>query len=735
MILFEKDWKEYPNAIIDTDTTNRSFVRIAMLYREMKVRNHSFMLALLNPSLRGVDPYSSKLTLEQMAAIAIECKSNFWYFVREILKAPAIAGGDSVPFQANRGNMALYWLFFNHITTILIQIRQTGKSFSVDGLMVYLMNIRCTNTMFNLLTKDDILRSANITRIKEIDSELPFYLRQRTKNDVNNTEELTIRSLGNSYRAHVPQKSPKMALNLGRGLTSPVFHIDEGPFQPNIGISLPAALSAGTAARDMARRNDEPYGTILTTTAGKKDDRDGKFIYELLMNSAEWTERFLDAENILELEKLIRKNSRSGELRVNCTFSHRQLGKSDEWLKQAIEDAMVSGEAADRDFFNVWTSGTQSSPLPIEILEKIRASQEPEQHVSISNPHGYMTKWYIAERDIEYRMANGDYVLSSDTSDASGGDDISLFLTDIRTAETIAAGNYNETNLITFAEWLCTWFVKYPRITGIIERRSSGAMILDYLILMLPAHGIDPFKRLFNRAVNDADEYPERWKEISVPMGRRRGDTLTVHKKTFGFSTSGTGLTSRTDLYSTTLQNAAKRAADRIKDVTTINQITGLTTRNGRVDHQEGEHDDMVIAFLLNFWLLTQGKNLQHYGIDSKAIFCEVKKPEILDNKSYYDYQEQQNIRSEIENLIDKIKNESDDFIVQRLEFQLRNLNRRLVLEEGEIFSLDDLINSVREQRKNNRYSGYRDTSSQFSNYSNNAVAALTFSNGERYRR
>ncbi len=632
--------------------------------------------------------------------------------------------------------MAVYWLFFNHVTTILIQIRQTGKSFSVDGLMTLLMNILCTNTMINLLTKDDILRSANITRLKEMDSELPFYLKQRGKGDVNNTEEMTIRALGNSYRAHVPQKSPKMALNLGRGLTSPIFHIDEGPFQSNIGISLPSALSAGTAARDTARRNNEPYGTILTTTAGKKDDRDGKFVYDLVCNSAEWTEKFFDAENILELEKLIRKNSRSGELRVNCTFSHKQLGKSDEWLKRAIEEAMVSGEAADRDFFNVWTSGTQSSPLSIDILEKIRASHENESYIQISEPHGYITKWYIPEHEIEYRMANGHYILSSDTSDASGGDDISLFLTDIRTAETIAAGNFNETNLITFAEWLCNWFVKYPNITGIIERRSSGAMILDYLILMLPAKGIDPFKRLFNRAVNDADEYQDRWKEISVPMGRRRGDTLTVHKKTFGFSTSGGGgITSRTDLYSTTLQNAAKRSADRIKDLTTINQITGLTTRNGRVDHQIGEHDDMVIAWLLVFWLLTQGKNLSHYGIDSKSIFCEVKKPEILNNISYYDYQEQQRIRSEIEDLIEKIGKESDDFIVQRLEFQLRNLNRKLVLEEGEIFSLDDLINSVREQRKQSRYNGYRDTSSQFSNYSNNAVASLSFSNGERYRR
>lgn len=631
--------------------------------------------------------------------------------------------------------MALYWLFFNHITTILIQIRQTGKSFSTDGLMVYLLNIRCANTSINLLTKDDILRSANITRLKEIDSELPFYLKQRTKADINNTEEMTVRSLGNSYKAHVPQKSPKMALNLGRGLTSPIFHIDESPFQPNISISLPSALAAGTAARDTARRNDEPYGTILTTTSGKKDDRDGKFVYDLVCNSAEWTEKFFDAPNLIELEKLIRRNSRSGELRVNCTFNHKQLGKSDEWLKRAIEEAMVSGEAADRDFFNVWTSGTQTSPLPIVILEKIRASHQTEVHTSISDPYGYITRWYIDEEDIERRLQSGHYILGVDTSDASGGDDISLFLTDVRTAETIAAGNFNETNLITFAEWLCTWFIKWENITGIIERRSTGAMILDYLILMLTAKGIDPFKRLFNRAVNDFEENPDRWREVSTPMGRRRSDVYITHKKTFGFSTSGGGLTSRTELYSTTLQNAAKRSADRIKDLATINQITGLTTRNGRVDHQVGEHDDLVIAWLLCFWLLTQGRNLNHYGIDSKSIMCEVNKPEILDNRSFYEYQEQQRIRSEIEELYEKIKNESDDFIIQRLEFKLRTLNRSLVLEEGEIFSVDDLINSVKEERKNSRYNAKANNNGFFSGYDAQPMVGGSYNNGSYYRR
>jgi len=211
MILYLSDWQLYPSAVVDTQTVNRSFVRQAAVYREMGIKNHAFLLALHDPGLQGVDPFDHRLTLEMQARIAVECKVNPWYFFREVLMVPPASGNTPVHLMANRANIALYWSFYNHIFTILIQPRQTGKSLSTDGLMTLLMNIQCSSTQINLLTKDDGLRSANIQRLKDIDMELPHYLRQRTKDDINNTEMLSVKALRNVYKAHVPQKSPKMA--------------------------------------------------------------------------------------------------------------------------------------------------------------------------------------------------------------------------------------------------------------------------------------------------------------------------------------------------------------------------------------------------------------------------------------------------------------------------------------------------------------------------------------------
>lgn len=700
MILFIDDWKKYPTAIVHTSTKNQSFVRLASVYREMGVKNHVFLLALINPELEHVDPFDPNLTLDQMAAVALESKINPFYFFREVARAPAIGGTNSVPLEANRGNIALFWLFFNHVLTILIQIRQTGKSFSTDTLMTLLMNIVCDNTHINLLTKDDTLRRKNIERLKEIASELPRYLQQKTRDDSNNGEEITIRALGNSYTTHVPQSSPKRAYNMGRGLTSAIFHIDEAPFQPNIAIALPAALAATGAAVDKAKKEGTPYGTILTTTSGKKDDKDGKFIYSLLSDAAVWSEVFFDAKDLTDLERLIRRNSRSGKFMVNATFNHNQLGKTDEWLKTKLEESLQTGDDANRDYFNLWTSGSQTSPLPVALLEIIAKSAMSVVYTQIG-AQGYITRWYIPEEEIESRMANGKFILGMDTSEASGGDDISLVIVDVETLAVIGAGTYNETNLISFSEWVCQVLVKYKNITAIIERRSTGAMLLDYLLLMLPLHGEDPFKRLFNRIVNDYDVYPDRWKEIRQPMGRRPQDLYVRYKSTFGFSTSGTGATSRTELYSTTLQNAAKRGGARTNDKSLIEQVTGLVIRNGRVDHEVGEHDDLVIGWLLCHWLLGQGKNLSHYGIDPQMVMRSIQTRTQLSPQDSWLRDQQDDLRKHIEDLSLKLSNETDDYVSIRLEQELRSLDRHLILEQGEIYSVDELVRQARESRRN----------------------------------
>lgn len=698
MILFRNDWKRFPNATIDYSTSNHTFLRMAQVYKSMGIKNNAFMLALLQPALKGVDPHSPHLTKEQKLMVGLECKYNPWYYFREVVKLPPNGGPKPVAFRANRGNLALIWSFLGNIDTALIQPRQTGKSASTDCLMVWVQYIGTTNTKTMLLTKDDTLRQANIERLKNIRDLLPPYLLSVSSEDSDNQKELTCKAKGNSYVTGVSQNSENAANNLGRGLTAPILQCDEGPFINFIGTTLPAALAAGTAARDEAKRNGQPYGNIFTTTAGKKDDRDGRFMYEMIHSGAIWNEIFYDAVDREDLRMLVKQNCSGRKTIINITMSHKQLGYTDQWLYEKIAEANASGEAAERDFLNVWTSGTQRSPLSTTLNEAIRNSEEDVLHSEISRD-GYILRWYVNEDEIEAFMEEGHYVIGLDMSEAVGRDSIALVMVDIRTGGVVAAGTYNETNLIRFANYLTSLLTKYRNTTLVIERKSTAITMIDALLISLPKVGIDPFRRMYNKIVDEQNEYPDEYREISRHSDTRSEAFYDKRKNTFGFNTTAA---SRMLLYSTVLQNAAKKSGYIVRDKTLSTEIRGLVEKKGRIDHNESGHDDMVIAWLMTHWFLTHGRHLQHYGIPVSCVMTDAN--ELGRELSAGELEEraaQQAILDEIDDTLDKLKEVSDDLMIARYEHRLRVLTSRVKVGEAEeAASLDAMIQNAAEERQ-----------------------------------
>jgi hypothetical protein len=698
MILFHKDWYDNQHAIVHNNTKNTSFLRYSALLKNMGIKNYLFPLQLHDPLLDKVDPYDEDLDQETMVRIAIECKVNPWYFFREVARASGGTRDNPIRFIANRASMALYWLYFNNITVIWEQIRQTGKTYSVNMLYIYLLNVALTNSEINFMTKEETQRSGNMRRIKLLDEILPWYLRQRQKRDPANSELIHISNLDTRLVAHVAQSSTAGADKVMRGSTANSIWFDEAAFIKNISVTYPAALPALSAASVIADRKSEPHGLIITTTSGNLDDDDGMFVWNMIDNSAIWNELFLDSKDKEELNNLVRKNSKGGIPRVSMVFHHRQLGYTDRWLKEQLEELNASPEDIARDYGNVWKSGTRSSPFTPKQAEAIRNSQVNDYYTEINK--GYITRWYIPKEEIQSRMHNGNYVMGIDSSDAIGKDDIAMVIRDVHTGEIIACGTYNETNIIYFSEWLVSWIMRYDKLTVIIERRSTGSSILDYLLLMLPEKNIDPFARLFNRVVQEADEYPQRIAQINKPMYLRDRSINVTFKKYFGFATSATGYASRDELYSTTLQNTIKLTADSIKDKYIINQLLGLVIKNGRIDHQTGGHDDLVIALLMSSFLLLSGKNLDYYGINPREILSRNTAHQVDNNpKAKYDRYEQEVLKEEIANLIEVYKETKDKYLSMRIESELLAKVSQMNEHDRNVIAIDDLIAKLKENK------------------------------------
>jgi hypothetical protein len=694
MILFQTDWLRYPTARPDLDTPNKTFLRQALVYKSMGIKNHAFLLALIQPELKGVDPHSPNLTEHQKIMIGLECKYNPWYFFREVVRVPP----HEARLRANRGNIGLFWAFLNNIDAALIQPRQTGKSVSTDCLMVWLLFIGAIKLDVFLLTKDDTLRQFNVERLKAIRDLLPPYLFTLASDDANNQKELTCNALENTYRTGVSQNSENSANNLGRGLTTPVLHCDEGPFISFIGTTLPAALAAGTAARDMAKEHGQPHGNMFTTTAGKKDDRDGRFMYDMIHQAATWDERaFFDTADRKRLLEVVKLNCSGRKIMVNITMSHKQLGYSDEWLYEKITEAAASGEAAERDFLNKWTSGTQRSPLSVKLNEEIHRSEQEVLHSEISRD-GYILRWYVEEPAIAEHMAAGHFVIGLDMSDAVGRDAIALTMIDIRDGGIVAAGTYNETNLIRFGNYLTSLLIKYPTTTLVVERKSSAATLIDSLLIALPKAGIDPFRRIFNRIVDEHSERPDDYREICRHHDTRSEAFYDTRKKTLGFNTDAQ---SRNLLYSSVLQNAAKKSGYIVRDKVLSSELRGLVEKRGRIDHNESGHDDMVIAWLMCHWFLAHGRNLQHYGIPVQEVMADATETgREMSEEEIEDRIAQQAIMAEIDEVLDLLKESTDELTIMRYEHRLRVLNSRV--KEGETMeasSLDAMIQGAAEER------------------------------------
>lgn len=704
MILYLNDWNKYPSAIVDTTTKNKSFLEYAGLLKKMGVKNHAFCLALHNPKLQGIDPYDPNLTDVQQSMIAIEVKTNPWYFFREIVRLPPSGGVDPIPFRGNRGNISLFWLFFNHVTTLLIQPRQTGKSVSTDCLMVLLLMLSLSNTQMNLLTKDESLRATNVARIKNIMTFLPPYLDLRNRNDANNTEQITVNALGNIYHTAVGQASEVSAFNKGRGMTLAINHIDELAFVPNIHITLPEMLSASGAARDNAAAANAPYGNIFTTTPGYLSSKAGAYAYSVYKECCPWTEHLYDVADATELEACIRKNSPVGIQQVLLEFNHRQLGYTDEWLRRKIEESKNKGEVIGANYLNIWAQGNAESPIDKHLLQLMKTSTEIEPYMEISK-YGYITKWYIPEAEYKEYLNRRKLIMALDTSDAVGKDGIAMTLRDSVTAEMIAAGDYNETNLVTFSEWIADFLIQNENITLIIERKSSGVMIIDNLIKLLLTHGVDPFKRIFNWVVNDC-EFNEKYltEVIKVPFFRRQEYVYTKYRKEFGYATAGAGRSSRDNLYGTAFSASVKYTSGTLRDKILYNQLSKLVIKNNRIDHVQGEHDDMVISWLLGYWFLLEAKNKDFYGINPQSVLSGVRRQEIEEqggDEAVYKNRRQLLLRAEIDTLIIDIKMEKNPQKIFLLTNRLKHLYKFLDVSDSEAFNIDTLLANIHiEKRK-----------------------------------
>ena len=317
---------------------------------------------------------------------------------------------------------------------------------------------------------------------------------------------------------------------------------------------------------------------------------------------------------------------------------------------------------------------------------------------------------------------NVKHVLCVDTSNAIGIDDIGNVLISSHDGGVVGAAAVNDTNLHRYSQWLADFIINNENVILVIENMFNAQVIIDYLLVVLPEAGIDPYKRIYNTIVNDKENNVKDYSLISNTNAKRSQHIYDLHKDKFGFkANAGT----RKFLYGTVLKNAAEDAGDKVRDRQLTNQILCLKNKNGRIDHGVGGHDDMVIAWLLGHWFLNYASNLYFYGIVAKDVMVDRSvKGKKQTSKDILETQLQNTLKEKVDMLTDRLEKTTHHMEVMKIEAQLESLKSKL--KENTLAS-DMTIEQIIQNAKDKRNSRFNNANADGRRYNSAKLLMSSF--------
>jgi hypothetical protein len=366
-----------------------------------------------------------------------------------------------------------------------------------------------------------------------------------------------------------------------------------------------------------------------------------------------------------------------------CEYSYQQLGKTDEWFKKVSARSAGDKDQVKMDFLNIWAYGSESSAIDVELLERIMASKKEVEYTQIKD--GFVIKWYIPKSVVNGKDFNKiPIVIGSDSSENVGRDFTGFIFIDARDLSVIGTCRCNTSNIITTSLFIYK-FVRMKNVIFVPERNHVGAAMIDAILLEMEKENINPFTRIYNDIVQNKHK-EDKYKDVDIYDYR----SINKYRKTFGFKTTSSSTRGRNFLYKTVFFKALEIGADRINDVSLINEMAGLSiSKKGRIDHAEDSHDDMVIGYIMACYLLFFGENLTKYDFaknDASLILSMIKtsskdhqckEPKIEINLD--------ELRRTIRRLEQKIKYSNNDTIKVQLKMKIENLKLLLPDEDAVI--------------------------------------------------
>lgn len=588
--------------IYDVHTKNISFLRVSKMLRERGVKNNKFMLTLYDPTLVGVDPYDPNLTELQKVSIYRECSINYWYFIREVVHIPA--DGASIKYEINLGNMTLGYLRIKNKNIILILPRQHGKTLGEVIFEVWNLAFVTKNTNVTYLNKAKGDTIKNLKLFRDVLDLLPHWMLDNFirdyKNDIDNQENKLLARRNNVLKAVSGGSDPDAADKAGRGLTTSNIIFDEYAFMKYNEKVYKACQPAFKRASENAKLNNMPYGMVIITTPNNLDVESGAWCYSMIQNAAKWNFQLFDLTDD-ELDAYIENNSQNNFLFVQ--YSYKELGRSEEWLRQNIRECNGDTATVKREILLEWPRSMDSSVFSEDQLDKVYSFiKQPVTRIFVLDY--YQIEFY------EIPDFNLNYILSCDVSGGLSRDNSVINIIhpeDFRIVGDFRNNKIDTENFKKLIEKLMTFYIKNAIL--VVEKNSYGLNVIDYL-MKIP----DIERRMYREDKETLGE-------------KKQANGFTVRKKTKTISYGvDTNVSTRKKMFDL-LPEIVDTEYDKFVSPNIYSDLSSLEKkRNGKIEHSSSGHDDSLMAYLIFRYAVYHGTCFRdRFGISSVPSRVNVK--------------------------------------------------------------------------------------------------------------
>ena len=607
------------NKYYDFGTTNESFLQTAAELKTLGIKNWYFMLEVKYPQLgvQDIDPYDPKISKEDQGKIHIESKANLWFWLREVARIPA--QGAPQPFRVGltRASCAATWCYLHNIDFMLCQPRQTWKTTIVLLLITYafIYELKNVTIPFMHLKEADTLRNAEMLR--EYITTLPPYMNPwYGKKQLPGLKSLKYEEHGTSIKILSSAESEVKAKDKMRGMTLFVGMIDEWEYLNYISNVIAGAAPAMKSGRDIAEKTGGRSCMMLLSTPGDLETQTGKESQHMIDQTPPFSEQFYDftEEEIKAHFEGVGQKNENGEFEqitmLYIEFNYKQLRKGEKWRQAQYKAALQTNKLAEyrRGVLLERFRGGDAVLFDQRDIDYIKENVKPWSYdIFIRKKfHLYCYKHDIRTPDITsntpYFDINIPYLIGIDVAAGGDGDNTAICVVHPYTLEVVAELQSPYIGLIDLMRIITDIAKIIPKGVFCVETNSVGKAIVDFVQETGLEHRFyyDPKMDMAKNAI-----------EVKNPLDEAKAKAKK--KQYIGTYVTPSVRKNMIDLLKRHVKDYKHLLVTKQLATDILNLVKG---KNGKVQAADGEHDDMVMAYLHTLYVLYYGNDISRFGID-----------------------------------------------------------------------------------------------------------------------